>query len=820
MGDVSVQQAEQLGKLDEKSQKIMSALLDPRTTLPRELLDQRKAAAQMLNRMDFTFTSPVNRQTLDEASGPHENPFLSDIEIQSAAQRSEEERRLKLDVELSILETLRSPEMTGGLEEESEWHRSTYQAIFDAQDTIQSWSPFNSWLETGTGVYWISGKAGSGKSTLMRYIYDNQKTQQALSAWATSTTLVTAGVFFCNNGTKEERSQRGLLRALLFAVLSETRDLVPVVLPGLWAKRYSQALDPLTPHSSETSLSLSQLMQAFTGLIEQTKIPVKICLFIDGLDQYEGDFGEIVPIFEGVSRSPNMKLCLSSRPLAVLDESFSKFPALKLPDLTINVIKNYVKDELMTNKIYQQLSSEETEFASELEEEIVTSANGVFIWVRLVVESLLRSIRVGDSIHDLQKRLRILPNDLEKLYHHMLMNKIDLVDMDEASKMFEILRKTSGSQLSLFSFALTDSSYLEQAITAPIRPWDSQQRSSLCQKMEDLIKVRCAGLITVTGNVDMATSQSASIQNSDGKVQYLHLTAKDFLEKSEIAGLISSRVKNLGFDVNAALLQSLLLQLKTFSKPIPQSPKTKDGIYLNPKGVWDLAAEAMQYAAGAQLSTDSRMALIDQLGRTIRSFQKSQPAGYPEKWSKSFLAVAVQYNLWPYVETQLGAQALLKQGVTVRTLLAYTLGARGFHNYDPNHSKEMANILLKHATKSGTNSTIFKTSSIWQQALQTLEERYLEPDYFINQFEVVKLFLTYGADPQATCHLKDGRELAAETIIREGLAKYPHPATAQILGLLDDHEGLAKPKSMILRKFSSWSAGKSRLRSDSKTALI
>jgi hypothetical protein len=102
--------------------------------------------------------------------------------------------------------------------------------------------------------------------------------------------------------------------------------------------------------------------------------------------------------------------------------------------------------------------------------------------------------------------------------------------------------------------------------------------------------------------------------------------------------------------------------------------------------------------------------------------------------------------------------------------------------------------------------------------LQTIEEGYLEPDFFINQFEVIKIFLQYGADPQATCNLKDGRELTAATIIREGLVKYPHPATTDILGLLDSQESLMKPRNSVIQRLSSWSSGKSR--SGSKNALI
>jgi len=86
--------------------------------------------------------------------------------------------------------------------------------------------------------------------------------------------------------------------------------LIPIVLPWLWARFYSQALDPLTPHSPEKRLSLSSLIQAFTILVQQTKVPLKLCLFIDGLDEYEGDFSKIVGVFEG-SLAPQMStLCL------------------------------------------------------------------------------------------------------------------------------------------------------------------------------------------------------------------------------------------------------------------------------------------------------------------------------------------------------------------------------------------------------------------------------------------------------------------------------------------------------------------------------
>ena len=51
-----------------------------------------------------------------------------------------------------------------------EAHSGTFGWIFQPSSANQSWSDFTKWLQDGEGVYWIKGKAGSGKSSLMKYM--------------------------------------------------------------------------------------------------------------------------------------------------------------------------------------------------------------------------------------------------------------------------------------------------------------------------------------------------------------------------------------------------------------------------------------------------------------------------------------------------------------------------------------------------------------------------------------------------------------------------------------------------------------------------
>jgi hypothetical protein len=95
----------------------------------------------------------------------------------------------------------------------------------------------------------VSGKAGSGKSTLMRYIYDQKQTKEFLKMWASPRKPTIASFFFWNSGTLEQRSQSGLLRALLYETLNAHRELVPIVLPWQWATEYSRHLERIKNNS-------------------------------------------------------------------------------------------------------------------------------------------------------------------------------------------------------------------------------------------------------------------------------------------------------------------------------------------------------------------------------------------------------------------------------------------------------------------------------------------------------------------------------------------------------------------------------------------
>lgn len=324
-------------------------------------------------------------------------------------------------------------------------HPTTFDWVFDNPVSLNpSCNDLGEWLESGSGIYWVSGKPGSGKSTLMKYIYDDPRTFACLGKWSgndssSSASLCLASFFFWNSGTPEQKSQLGMLRSIIFQILNHYPDLSPVLFPTIWSKHYHRAQNHLPPVVWE-QWSLRQLMLAFKILLEQHTVHIDLCLLIDGLDEFEGDHEEIATILCNIpeNHASNIKVCLSSRPWPVFREKFYDCPTLRLQTLTYNDIHVYVTDKFLNNNAFKKLSCRDIS-ALDLISEIATKADGVFLWVHLVVKDVLRGIRNLDKMSQLRKMINATPRDLEPLFDHLI-NEIDPIYLLWASKAFQIER--------------------------------------------------------------------------------------------------------------------------------------------------------------------------------------------------------------------------------------------------------------------------------------------------------------------------------------------------------------------------------------------
>ncbi|KAK1838431.1 hypothetical protein CCHR01_18944 [Colletotrichum chrysophilum] len=107
-------------------------------------------------------------------------------------------------------------------------------------------------------------------------------------------------------------------------------------------------------------------------------------------------------------------------------------------------LERFVKDNLRDSDKFKRLQQSDGVAAEKLSLETTDRAQGVFLWVLLVVRSLLHGLMKEDDIQDLRKRLRALPIDLKEAFSQML-NNIDESYRKRTARLFLTLAHAATS---------------------------------------------------------------------------------------------------------------------------------------------------------------------------------------------------------------------------------------------------------------------------------------------------------------------------------------------------------------------------------------
>ena len=415
-----------------------------------------------------------------------------------------------------FLKRLRYPGMEDREGRIAQAHEKTFRWVFEDGNSQQTrWSNFRDWLESDSQLYWITGKAGSGKSTLMKYLCQpdeetsddrmppniggrcESRCSKHLKKWAGDFQLITAAFFFWNSGVKLQMSQRGLVLSLLYQLIRQAPYLIATVSPKRW-----EALCLFNDGMGEWSHGeLHQMLRTAAREVSRTK---RLCLFVDGLDEFEGENSDLIRLIQDLIQKGNIKVCVASRPWNVFKDAFGHKPSMMLQSLTYSDIRYYVTSTLQDDSRFAQFRKREPKYADQLIENVVSKASGVFLWVHLVVASLLAGMGFGDGVSDLQKRLDLLPPDLGRFYNKILQS-IDPFYLEHAAQLFKLVQESPvPPQLILLSFA--DEEGLDPYVNRNIKPLSQDELVFRADSMRRRLNSRCKGLLEV-GNKSKGCKQ-------------------------------------------------------------------------------------------------------------------------------------------------------------------------------------------------------------------------------------------------------------------------------------------------------------------------
>ncbi|RSL56714.1 hypothetical protein CEP53_006704 [Fusarium sp. AF-6] len=196
---LELQQRQEFDKLDQKLQSFIANIAAGRTNMEDLLRTEgtitREHITAEVTRAAKSMEAHVSKETqereLKAATENQRERLLRSLRFQEMNQR----RNATTDPENATFERIfRAYENTTNVRETTETRDDTDEDDTEGDDTERGdideyyadkidevWKRFVDWLRSGEGLFWIQGKPGSGKSTLVRYIIDDETTQTLLN---------------------------------------------------------------------------------------------------------------------------------------------------------------------------------------------------------------------------------------------------------------------------------------------------------------------------------------------------------------------------------------------------------------------------------------------------------------------------------------------------------------------------------------------------------------------------------------------------------------------------------------------------------------
>lgn len=327
--------------------------------------------------------------------------------------------------------------------------------------------------------------------------------------------------------------------------------------------------------------------------------------------------------------------------------------------MTSQDIKRFVSESLHENEQFQLLTAEEPQNSLALIAETVGKADGVFLWVKLVVRSLLTGILNRDSIQELFLRLRSTPPEIEPLYEHLI-RRIEPMYLQWTSKAFRIVQSMYqikdvivNETLTLrgFYFAICDDPDFENIHTVSLA-WIHRK----CEDTEVHIVTRCGGLL----------EHGRAEDREESEVRWFHQTARHFIENSIYGqGILQS--SETGWTPELAMFKSTALEV-VFQKRF--HPESEDTVLPS------LFQACLRYAQRSHNNSSSlpiQHKFLDQIkAGLLESWSCGQkwvrkfihPLHYSERaptgvdMNMAFLEIATEYTLTGYVQGKLFQRSL------------------------------------------------------------------------------------------------------------------------------------------------------------------
>lgn len=408
-------------------------------------------------------------------------------------------------------------------------------------------------FEQSGGAFFLRGKPGSGKSTLMKYLTEGRgrpRVDHKLRNWAGQKKLVCVSTMFLLHGTPLQRSLEGFYRTFFFELFCQCPEYMDILFP----KRSTRGLsDDL--HSSFRLEALQEAWERFLSIKDHEKL--KICAFIDGLDELEGNSADRLKFARTLkewAESDDVKLICSGRPNAEFNIVFDQTQRrLDLQDLTRADVRKILIKRFEEVRHLSDLTQENIE---ELVNKISYQSEGVILWAVLVGKNLEDDMIHGKPFSSMERTIQTLPRGIEDLYeriwqdlrhdaHHQLM----LRTIYELLVLYDGIFGTRALGLFWLEDGLSDDEF---PYNEPIQNLSDTEARFRLEKVRSKLVQYTKHFVEVTGPRDALHHEYC---------RFIHRSAQEFIQTKlgPVSNVSAQRDRTFNLDLRLSLMVEMSL---------------------------------------------------------------------------------------------------------------------------------------------------------------------------------------------------------------------------------------------------------------------
>lgn len=383
------------------------------------------------------------------------------------------------------------------------------------------------------GFLWIKGSPGTGKSTLMKFLFEEAKVRLLGDP-----SHILSSFFFVARGTVDERSTTGLYRSILHQLFRKAYEL-------------QQCFGWMTEAGGEgiaingwSDGALKQALRDCVGRLGSRTVIV----YVDALDECNDvEALDMVSFFEelcALSRQAHCRLqvCLSSRHYPHIEATKGVTIILEHESGHVDDIKSHIEVTLRLSVAPR---------AEVIRSELLKRSSGIFLWVVLIVRILNASEYPGRPIEDTLKQLVEILSELAELFEMILSRDNKNVEMTQICLEWILFARRPLSPLELyFAVRVRIRGQCLDAWSQDITPEAARFFASSCSK----------GLAEVIHRGDTHAYQ----------VQFIHESVRDYLLDKYNRVMRQERAPNFRGLAHEKLKRRCLSQLNAAFKHLPR----------------------------------------------------------------------------------------------------------------------------------------------------------------------------------------------------------------------------------------------------------